>query len=90
MELWDVLTADRERTGRTVVRGQALGAGEYHVVVHVWLINDEGERHAQCQACVHVETGRLFLRCVGYRAERRPGSLQDAGRGGQCREMGFT
>ncbi len=44
MELWDVFTADREKTGRTAVRGEGLGAGEYHVVVHIWLVNDGGLR----------------------------------------------
>ncbi len=55
MELWDVLTANRENTGRTIVRGQALGAGEYHVVVHIWLVNDEGELLIQKRAaCVEL------------------------------------
>ena len=53
MELWDVFTADRERTGKTAVRGEALGAGEYHVVVHIWLVNDEGDLLIQKRAaCV--------------------------------------
>lgn len=53
MELWDVFTADREKTGKTAVRGEALGAGKYHVVVHIWLVNDEGNLLIQKRAaCV--------------------------------------
>jgi len=53
MELWDVFTADREKTGKTAVRGEALGVGEYHVVVHIWLVNDEGDLLIQKRAsCV--------------------------------------
>lgn len=41
MELWDILTADGAHTGRTMVRGgTALKSGEYHLVVHIWPIND--------------------------------------------------
>ena len=55
MELWDVFTADREKTGRTAVRGEGLGAGEYHVVVHIWLVNDEGDLLIQRRAaCVEL------------------------------------
>ncbi len=55
MELWDVFTADREKTGKTAVRGEALGAGEYHVVVHIWLMNDEGDMLIQKRAaCVEL------------------------------------
>lgn len=44
MEFWDVVDKDGIRTGKTVVRGKrGLGKGEYHLVVHVWLMNDNGE-----------------------------------------------
>ena len=43
MELWDVYTADRRPTGRTVRRGvDALGPGEYHISVHVVLLDSHG------------------------------------------------
>ena len=43
MELWDVLTAEGKPTGRTMVRGgNAIKAGEYHLVVHIWPLNDYG------------------------------------------------
>ena len=42
MEKWDILNAAGEPTGETVVRaGNALKEGQFHLVVHVWVINDK-------------------------------------------------
>ena len=43
MELWDLYTADREKTGRTMVRGEKMPEGCYHLVVHVCIFNSKGE-----------------------------------------------
>jgi 8-oxo-dGTP diphosphatase len=43
MELWDVLDEHRNRTGRTVERGQPMAQDEYHLVVHVWVVTPKGE-----------------------------------------------
>ena len=43
MELWDVLTAEGKPTGRTMVRGgNIIRSSEYHLVVHIWPLNDYG------------------------------------------------
>lgn len=42
-ELWDVYDANRKLTGRTHRRADPLAAGDYHLVVHVWIINSRGE-----------------------------------------------
>lgn len=43
MELWDILNSKGERTGHTAVRGgSAFRSGEYHLVVHIWPINEYG------------------------------------------------
>ncbi len=42
-ELWDVLNEDRTPTGITIKRGETLGKGQYHLVVHVWIKNSRGE-----------------------------------------------
>lgn len=42
-ELWDVYDEKRNLTGRLHRRGDPLGAGEYHLVVHVWMLNSEGK-----------------------------------------------
>ena len=43
MELWDIYDIDRQPTGGTSVRGEALGSGEYHMVVHLGIFNSEGK-----------------------------------------------
>ena len=43
MELWDILNAKGEPTGKTVIRGgSTLRSGEYHLVVHIWPVNEYG------------------------------------------------
>lgn len=42
-ELWDVLDEDRKPTGRLHRRGDFLPAGDYHLVVHVWMQNSKGQ-----------------------------------------------
>lgn len=41
-ELWDVYTRDRQQTGRTHRRGLPLAAGDYHLVVLVWIRDSAG------------------------------------------------
>lgn len=42
MEKWDVLTEDGEKTGEVVIRSKrALKAGQYHMVVHIWLVDSQ-------------------------------------------------
>ena len=43
MELWDIYDKFRHKTGRTHERGNLLPSGDYHLVIHVWIINDKGE-----------------------------------------------
>lgn len=43
MELWDLYTVERERTGRTMVRGDKIPEDFYHLVVHVCIFNSKGE-----------------------------------------------
>lgn len=42
-ELWDVYDSQRRPTGRQHRRSQLLDAGDYHLVVHVWMKNSRGE-----------------------------------------------
>ena len=42
MELFDLYTADREKTGKTMVRGEPTPAGYYRMVVHVCIFDSEG------------------------------------------------
>ena len=42
-ELWDVYDENRKLTGRLHQRGKQLTSGDYHLVVHVWMQNDQGQ-----------------------------------------------
>ncbi|MCQ2451475.1 MAG: NUDIX domain-containing protein [Clostridia bacterium] len=44
VEIWDILNSKAVPTGKTVVRGQGfLKPGEYHLVVHIWIISSVGK-----------------------------------------------
>ena len=43
MELWDLYTENRIKTGETHVRGNPLPKDKYHLVVNVWIKNSEGK-----------------------------------------------
>ncbi|WP_174614824.1 NUDIX hydrolase [Virgibacillus ihumii] len=43
MELWDMYDKDRRKTGRTHERGVPLAIGDFHLVVSVWIVNDDGD-----------------------------------------------
>lgn len=44
MEKWDVLNADGEFMGKTTLRGKCnLKPGEYHLVVHIWVVSSRGD-----------------------------------------------
>jgi len=40
MKIWDVVDKDGNRTGNTIKRGDQLKEDQYHLVVHIWTIND--------------------------------------------------
>lgn len=43
-EIWDILNSDGLPTGKTAVRGKCfLKPGEYHLVVHIWIVSPKGE-----------------------------------------------
>ena len=42
MELFDLYTAEREKTGKTMVRGDRTPDGYYRLVVHVCIFDREG------------------------------------------------
>ena len=44
VEIWDVLDENGKPTGKTALRGQGvLKSGEYHLVVHIWIISSKGQ-----------------------------------------------
>ena len=43
MELWDIMDENGTVTGKTAVRGRTvLKNGEYHLVVHIWVLSSDG------------------------------------------------
>lgn len=44
IEKWDILDQNGKQTGKTTLRGRCiLKSGEYHLVVHIWVISSEGK-----------------------------------------------
>jgi isopentenyldiphosphate isomerase len=50
MEIWDIIDERGTKTGRTIVRGEQLQQGDYHLVVHIWIVNDKSELLIQKRA----------------------------------------
>lgn len=42
MELWDLYDKNRNLTGKTHIRGEALEKGLYHLVVEIWTLDKMG------------------------------------------------
>ena len=42
-EMWDVCDAAGRKTGRVQRRGDPLGPGDFHLCIHVWIVNARGE-----------------------------------------------
>ena len=42
-EFWDIYDENRNLTGRIHERGKPLADGEYHLVVHIWVQNENGD-----------------------------------------------
>lgn len=53
-ELWDLYDRNGEPQGRTIVRGDYLNEGDYHLVVQVWVKNARGKYLIQKRA-EHVQ-----------------------------------
>ncbi len=44
VEKWDILDKEGSPTGKTTLRGKfPLKPGEFHLVVHIWIISDDGK-----------------------------------------------
>jgi len=42
-EIWDLYDASGRKTGKTMLRGEEVPLGMYHLGVHIWPINSKGE-----------------------------------------------
>lgn len=43
MEIWDIFDKYRKKKEHTHKRGKDMHIGDYHIVVHVWIVNSRGE-----------------------------------------------
>lgn len=50
MEIWDLYDEKGRATGETLVRGEEIPKGRYHLVTHVWYENAKGELLIQRRA----------------------------------------
>ena len=50
MEIWDIYDKDKRLTGRTHIRGERLGEGEYHLTVHIAIFTPDGRMLIQRRA----------------------------------------
>lgn len=50
MEIWDILDEHGNKTGKTKIRGNKLNHSEYHLVIHVWIKNSNGQYLVQKRA----------------------------------------
>ena len=63
-EIWDLYDGNGQKTGRTMVRGEEVPAGLYHLGVHIWPMNSRGEflvqkrsMTVQCKPGIWAVTG---------------------------------
>lgn len=77
MELWDLYDEHRHLTGREHIRGDQIPQGYYHMVVHVWIQNSQGE-YLISQRSADRPTYPLLWECVGGSVTKGEDSLMGA------------
>ncbi len=76
MEIWDLYDIDRTVIGEHI-RGNELPANSYHLVVHVWIKNNQG-KYLISQRAKNRPTFPLMWECVGGSVLKGETSLQGA------------
>lgn len=76
MEVWDLYNIDRTVIGEHI-RGNKLPANSYHLVVHVWIKNDQG-KYLLSQRAKNRPAFPLMWECVGGSVLKGETSLQGA------------
>ena len=88
MELWDAYDLHGRKTGETLVRGQEVPAGRWHLGVHIWYRNREGQLLIQRRSLRKHAAPGLWA-CSGGSALRGETSEQALVRESE-EEMGIT
>lgn len=76
-EIWDLYSEDRVLLGKDHVRGKQLPIDGFHLVVHVWIRNSNGE-YLISQRSANRPTFPLMWECVGGSVVKSENSLQGA------------
>ena len=76
-EIWDLYDENRELLGKDHVRGEQLPIDGYHLVVHVWIRNSNGE-YLIAQRSANRPTFPLVWECVDGSVIKGEDSLQGA------------
>ncbi len=88
MEHWEVLDSEGNPLGRTVIRGKGvLADGEYHLVVHLWLLNSADQLLIHKRPD-HLEIAPGFWATIGGSAIAGETSIEAVLRENK-EEMGF-
>lgn len=77
MEVWDLYTKYREKTGKEHIRGEKIPEDCYHLVVHVWIRNNKGE-YLISQRSADRPTFPLMWECVGGSVIKGESSIEGA------------
>ena len=77
METWDLYTRERVLTGKTHIRGEEIPEACYHLVVHVWIRNANGE-YLISQRAANRASLPLMWECVGGSVLAGESSLEGA------------
>ena len=78
MELWDLYNENREKiTGKEHIRGNEIPDSCYHLVVHVWIKNSNGE-FLISQRAADRKNAPLMWECVGGSVLKGEDSLSAA------------
>ena len=66
MEIWDLYTKDREKTNKTMVRGENVPEGFYRLAVTVCIFNSEGKMLIQQRVSFKDDWPNLWdVSCAG-------------------------
>ena len=76
MEIWDLYNLDREVVGEHI-RGNAMPVDAYHLVVHIWIRNTDGQ-YLFTQRSSNKKTCPLKWECVGGSVLKGESSLHAA------------
>ncbi len=77
MELWDLYTENRVKTGEIHVRGNPIPEDRYHLVVSVWIKNSDG-KYLISQRSESRQINPLKYECVGGSVLKGESSIDGA------------